>query len=58
MVTLLATIYGGLANTRGLVPIDGRIVLQKNNALAMEYDAGTGGAATVAFAGHYTDGDS
>jgi len=33
--------------------IGGRIVLGKNNALAVEYDAGTGGAVHVHISGHY-----
>lgn len=52
-VTTLFTIYGGAVFTTLIIPLDGAIVIPKNFAVAFEYDAGTGGAATIGFDGHY-----
>lgn len=52
-VLTIATIQGGIANTNAIIPVNGRVILPKNVAFAFEYNAGTGGACSIAVAGHY-----
>ncbi len=52
-VKVLFTIYGGAVFNNMVIPIEGALVIPKNFAIAFEYDAGTGGAATIGFDGHY-----
>ncbi len=49
--TVIRTIYGGAVFNR--IRIEAHIIIPKNFALAFEYDAGTGGAATIGFSGFY-----
>ena len=51
--TVIFTIYGGAVFNSMVIPIEGALVIPKNYAVAFEYDAGTGGAATIGFDGHY-----
>ena len=54
-VTTIFTIYGGAVFTPQIIPLEGALVIPKNFAIAFEYDAGTGGAATIGFDGHYDE---
>lgn len=50
---VIFTIYGGAVFTPQIIPLEGALIIPKNYAVAFEYDAGTGGAVTIGFDGHY-----
>jgi hypothetical protein len=45
--------YNGIANTTNVWTIDGAIIVPSGTAIAIEYDAGTGGAAMLMLRGYY-----
>jgi hypothetical protein len=45
--------YNGIANTTNKWTIDGAIIIPSGTAIAIEYDAGTGGAAMLTLRGYY-----
>ena len=45
--------FNGQANSRETINIKGRLILGRDDALAIEYDAGTGGAVSIVVEGHY-----
>lgn len=47
--------YNGVANTTEHKDVKGSIVLANGNAIAAEYDAGTGGAALIEIHFHFVD---
>jgi hypothetical protein len=50
---VLGISFGGPGMTPIRVDLDGTVVLGQNNAIALEYDAGTGGRAAVTIGAHY-----
>jgi hypothetical protein len=52
-VNVLNTTFGGSANSNVCIDLRGAIILGHQNAIAVEYDAGTGGAVSITLLGHY-----
>jgi len=50
---VIATWYNGVVYNQTHFHLDGTLILGQNNAIALEYDAGTGGAVSIVMMGHY-----
>lgn len=51
--SVLATWYNGEAYNHDRFCMNSTLLLGQNNAIAIEYDAGSGGAVSIVVMGHY-----